>query len=296
MHFSTLCLAPVVLSALADATHTYRNYTSLTGYFLQDDPATNASSFSFQATNFGLINRTYSGQDGAQAQGTQWQRFAKEVTRLQHESPHSQIKVLFMGRHGEGYHNAAQAYFGDPAWNCYYSFLNGNETVTWADPELTPTGSAQAQSNNAFWASEIKNQKIPTPESFYTSPLARCLETANLTFSGLDLMHPFIPTVKELFREGISGHTCDRRRSKTYIRAKFPTYKIERGFAKTDPLFQPLRAETTIDQNIRSRKVLDDVFKHDDSTYISITSHSGEIASLLTGKPAWCAHALCHCR
>jgi hypothetical protein len=26
-------------------------------------------------------------------------------------------KVLFMGRHGEGFHNAAESYYGTPAWN-----------------------------------------------------------------------------------------------------------------------------------------------------------------------------------
>jgi hypothetical protein len=38
-----------------------------------------------------------------------------------------------------------------------------------------------------------------------------------------------------------------------------------------------------VDENIRSKTVLDEVFSSDDSTYISITSHSGEIASILQG-------------
>jgi hypothetical protein len=28
-----------------------------------------------------------------------------------------QYKVLFMGRHGEGWHNAAESFYGTPAWN-----------------------------------------------------------------------------------------------------------------------------------------------------------------------------------
>jgi broad specificity phosphatase PhoE len=136
-----------------------------------------------------------------------------------------------------------------------------------------------------FWASRITLQKIPTPDSYYTSPLTRCLQTANLTFSGLALSKskPFVPTVKELFREGISGHTCDRRGNKTYIHNSFPSYNIEKGFSEQDLLWKAQMGEVSTDQDIRTKKVLDDVFSNDDGTYISITSHSGEIASILRG-------------
>jgi broad specificity phosphatase PhoE len=176
--------------------------------------------------------------------------------------------LLFLGRHGEGLHNAAESYFGTPAWNCYWSELDGNATVTWADAHLTNNGIKQALAVNTFWKQLIEEEEITTPETYYTSPLYRCLATANLTFHGLDLprAHPFVPTVKELFREGISGHTCDRRSNKTFIHASFPTYHIEKGFAEYDPYWEALHAETSTDQDIRSKKVLDDVFSNDDST------------------------------
>jgi hypothetical protein len=34
----------------------------------------------------------------------------------------------------------------------------------------------------------------------------------------------------------------------------------------------------------RSKRVLNDVFENDDATYISISSHSGEIGSILRGE------------
>ena len=265
------------------------NYTTVTGYFLQDLPTTNATTFKFQTTNFGLLNRTYPTDPAydPQERKTQWQRFARQVTQLNRHAPYgTHYKLLYMGRHGEGYHNAAESYYGTPAWNCYYSEKDGNSTVTWADAHLTPNGVAQALSNNAFWAAEIKTQKIPTPQSYYTSPLTRCLATANLTFVGLDLpkKYPFVPEVKELLREGISGHTCDRRSSKSYIKQSFPTYKIESGFSENDKLWEALHGETQLDQDIRSKTVLDQIFSMDDNTYVSITSHSGEIASILRGQ------------
>lgn len=136
---------------------------------------------------------------------------------------------------------------------------------------------------NAFWKKEIAQQKIPYPESYYTSPLTRCLRTANLTFNGIALpqQYPFIPTVKEFFREGISTHTCDRRSNKTYIHNRFPTYRIEPGFTEYDELWNAHYGETSSAQDVRSKTVLDEVFASDRHTWLSITSHSGEIASIL---------------
>lgn len=139
---------------------------------------------------------------------------------------------------------------------------------------------------NNFWRKQILEQTIPTPEKYYTSPLTRCLATANITFSGLDLpgSHPFIPEIKELFREVIGVHTCDRRSSKTYIHNHFPNYTFEEAFKEDDPLWDAFVRETSSAQDARSKVVLDDVFSSEESTYISISSHSGEIGSILRGK------------
>lgn len=238
-------------------------------------------------TNFGLINRTYATDGNDHRHNlTQWQRFKRQLSHFNYDAPHgTQYKLLYIGRHGDGYHNDAEAYYGTPAWNCYYSEIDGNSTITWSDAHLSPLGVTQALAVNAFWASEIKNQKIPTPQWYYTSPLTRCLQTAYYTFNGLILppKHPFTPEVKELFREGISGHTCDRRSNAAYIHDLFPSYTIEPGFTENDELWEALHGETKADQDIRSKKVLDQIFSTDRSTYISVTTHSGEAASILRG-------------
>jgi broad specificity phosphatase PhoE len=188
-----------------------------------------------------------------------------------------------MGRHGEGVHNVAEDYYGTAAWDDYWSKLEGNDTVTWADAHLTEKGTQQAQKANAFWATEVEEQKIPVPEKYYTSPLHRCLATANVTFSGLQLpaVQPFIPEVKELMREVNGVHTCDRRSSKTYINAEFPTYTIEDEFAENDKLWSPDIRESDPHMDARLKTLLDDIFAHDDSTYISFTGHSGATSGLL---------------
>lgn len=172
--------------------------------------------------DFGLINRAYDTDDeyDPNYRKTQWQRFQHQVFRLNQQSGRNvQYKVLYMGRHGEGLHNVAESFYGTPAWDvsllvlsmelyfvdtkliqCYWSKLDGNGTITWADAHLTDKGVEQAQIANRFWATEIAAQKIPVPETYYTSPLDRCLATADITFSGLTLpsRKPFLPVVKEV--------------------------------------------------------------------------------------------------
>lgn len=70
--------------------------------------------------NYGLINRSYSTDKEFDRYGkkTQWQRFEHYVDTLNRKADkNTQYKVLFMARHGEGYHNAAESYYGTPAWN-----------------------------------------------------------------------------------------------------------------------------------------------------------------------------------
>ncbi|KJK76604.1 hypothetical protein H634G_08192 [Metarhizium anisopliae BRIP 53293] len=239
--------------------------------------------------NFGLIDRKYPTDDKFDPEGTksQWQRFGKWVHYLNHhcdKSENVRYKLVFFGRHGQGYHNVAESYYGTPAWNCYWAELEGNGTITWADPLLTPDGFKEAEKANGFYKTLYEQQNMPHFESYYSSPLKRCLQTANTTFSTLKMPaeHPFVPTIKELFREDISIHTCDRRSTKSEIARFMPGWKFEEGFTEKDELWQADKGETSAHQVARSKAVLDDVFTNDGSTWISVTSHSGEIAALLT--------------
>lgn len=97
----------------------------------------------------------------------------------------------------------------------------------------------------------------------------------------------FKPTVKELFRENISIHTCDNRHNKTYIHDMFPSWIIEDGFSENDELWNGVTAETDEAEAVRSKKVMDEVFlqlqmEQKSNLFVSVTSHSGEIGSLLS--------------
>lgn len=88
--------------------------------------------------NFGLLDRTYDADKAAQhsrsSSGsgiipgarnlTQWERFHRQLEYLNSNSPkHVSYKLFFLGRHGEGWHNAAEDYFGTPAWNVRFSLF-----------------------------------------------------------------------------------------------------------------------------------------------------------------------------
>ncbi|KAI1777183.1 phosphoglycerate mutase-like protein [Hypoxylon cercidicola] len=258
------------------------NYTTIPGFFQQDDSATDSKSFDYTETNYGLIERSYSTDDEFDPDGekTQWERFAYYVNTLNRDSDqNTQYKVLFMARHGEGYHNAAESYYGTPAWNCYWGPLEGNGTSVWRDAQLTEAGIAQCTKANSFWTHALTTEKIPAPQSYYSSPLIRSATTANLTFNGLELPagRPFAPMVKEFLREGISMRSCDERSNKTYIQNLLLAFSFEEGFTEEDELWKGYEGETSEAQQKRTKFVLDDIFSNDDNTWISITSHSGQI-------------------
>lgn len=124
---------------------------------------------------------------------------------------------------------------------------------------------------------------MPAPQSYYASPLYRTLDTCRLTFSGLSLPsdRPFRPLVKEMAREVLGEHTCDKRSTKTVIETAFPEFTIEPGFSEEDELWRADDRETDDEIDVRQRKLLDGVFENDAHAVISLTSHSGAIRSLL---------------
>ena len=81
----------------------------------------------------------------------------------------------------------------------------------------------------------------------------------------------------------MSAHTCDRRSTKAAIGKRFPGFVFEKGFAEEDPFWTPLHTEPQGEQDRRSKAVLDDVVGDGSGGVVSVTSHSGEIASLLRG-------------
>lgn len=198
-------------------------------------------------------------------------------------SSNTQYKVIYLGRHGEGFHNVGEAKYGTKAWEEYWAKLETDGELYWSDAHLTETGIGQALMNNAVMKAQFGESKMPPPQAYYSSPMYRCLQTANLTFGGLALPkdRPFRPTIKELMREVIGRHTCDRRSSKTVIHDAVPDWRIEPGFTEKDELWQADHRETHEEHDARTQKLLDDIFTNDKNLFLSFTGHSGATASIL---------------
>ncbi|WPH00967.1 Hypothetical protein R9X50_00380100 [Acrodontium crateriforme] len=254
------------------------------GVFWQSEEGTNPDEFDYTKTNFGLIDRTYE-SDNDSSTGEQWQRFQAFVEHLNKASPPIVLyKVIYLGRHGEGYHNVAEAHYGTKEWDVYWSKLDGDGTSFWSDAHLTPIGEGQALEAHAFMEKQLTLAKMPAPCSYVVSPLYRCIQTANLTWTNLELPidKPFRPVIKELIREVLGEHTCDRRSSKSFIQKSVPTWTIEDGFTENDELWQADHRETDAEHDVRSTSLLNDVFSNENSgAFMSFTAHSGTIASLL---------------
>lgn len=164
----------------------------------------------------------------------------------------------------------------------YFTFQTKNSDSQGPDALLTPKGIQQALVANAAWKAQI-DASVPLPQTFLSSPLSRAASTLNLTWSDIAIqISPFVkPIFVEGLRESIGLHTCDKRRDKYYLKAKYPNFTFEDGFSIEDELWGPVYQETFEQQVIRLRRVLDLIWEQDTSTYISITAHSGTVNAIL---------------
>lgn len=163
--------------------------------------------------------------------------------------------------------------------------------MEWFDSFLAEEGEEQARQLAVFWSNLFNTQGAPLPETIYTSPLSRCLQTTDLS------LHPVVPPpfraiVKENLRERIADHTADMRRTRTWIEANWGPkgYVIENGFLEEDYLGRVGRAFETDDDHLwREQQVLDDIWEEDEGQFLSLVCHSFTIRMILvlSGLPGF---------
>ncbi|KAG8907907.1 hypothetical protein FRB99_001767, partial [Tulasnella sp. 403] len=238
------------------------------GYFVQDELSAAPSIIGPVPERFGLLDNS----------SEYWTNFTSKVGELnRHASPHTAYKVVFLGRHGEGFHNVAEAYYGTEAWDDYWSLLNGNGTIEWGpDAKLTELGIAQAEAVHKRWSSELHlGGGVPVPTRLYSSPLSRAAKTMQISFEGITGEEPLI---MERLRETIGLHTCDKRSTRTVIHRSFPKFKIERGFTENDELWKADWREPVEERNARVKLAMDEIFTKPGTC---IVAHGGVIEAVL---------------
>ncbi|KAI2467554.1 phosphoglycerate mutase-like protein [Annulohypoxylon bovei var. microspora] len=275
-------------------TMTTVKYTAVPGFFLHDDEPEGPDFRAHTERDLGLIRRAYETDpkfNQERPNADSWERFQYFVEHLNELGQgNASWKLIYLIRHGEGYHNVKEAEVGRAEWERNWSRVDGDDLNNWADARLTLKGISQASDLQHFWSSS--DGKIPMPQSVYTSPLARCLETTNCIYSSVGNGRVYRPIIKEKLRERFGVHTCDRRSTKTWIGANYPRYKFERDFSESDELWKADQRETEDEVVGRARSLLHDIWQSDKSTYISLTAHSGFIRALYTAighRQVWVA-------
>lgn len=255
-------------------------YSVVTGFFKQDDDHTEAEEFNvIKEPNFGLKH------------GTSWSQILDFIDTHNEENFHKgeAYKLMFLARHGEGFHNIAPQNYSHIDWRCFWQVRDGDGEVNWYDAELTHNGVEQATLLSSAWSANLQDSKdpVPLPKSYYVSPLRRTCQTFHYTWASVteyfteSNAEVFAPVVKELSRETYGIGTESKRHQKSYIHGRWPSFKFEEGFSEEDLRWEKDYHESKEHRNYRATLLLNDIFSNDASTVISLTSHSGLISSLL---------------
>lgn len=254
--------------------HPTFQFSAVTGFFQHDAEPEGPQFRAVTLPNMGLLPIDNSPDD---KHG--WESFHTRLHNLNQEGT-AKYKLFYYIRHGEGDHNVKEAEVGRLEWEGHWARLDGDDKRDWVDASLTEKGKQQALAISNFLNSSGAQSGMPVPSRHYTSPLARCLETTRLAFSGRKGADGVNAIVKENLRERMGVHTCDKRRTRTWIQENYPSYQIEDGFAEQDELWKSDVRETQEEHSVRINKVLQDIFENDEEVIISLTSHSGAIRAL----------------
>ncbi|KIR56279.1 hypothetical protein I315_01344 [Cryptococcus gattii Ru294] len=246
-------------------------------------------------------NEDIQGPFGLQPPPGDWAEFKKRIAELQQQCREGEvIKVIFAARHGQAEHNAIKERYQIPdeiVRSCCHLIrkskwpsAQGQILYPILDPDLTDLGRSQAAAFGYALQREAK-RGMPLPSTWYVSPMKRAGETCGIEWGwlfeeskGKGKGHGVPATVIENLREHLHVHECDKRSSLSELQRDFPSFTYTPETTEEDELWQPgeVRGRETEEELVARRgagiaQVLD---MSEDSTYISITSHSGALRGI----------------
>lgn len=195
-----------------------------------------------------------------------------------------QYKLIYAGRHGEGYHNVANDMYR-ATWDSKWAMLYGDGERVWGpDPELTALGVQQAKAIDDVWRRLLAPDNLdppPVPTQLISSPFRRSAVTLLTAYNTVLAKHAPKLVIRELWREHIWNHTCDFRSPKSVIAQRVPDFTLESSMTEEDELRDAVvEVEDTV--YIRIKSALSQTFEEfPDDMVIGISSHSGAIRGLL---------------
>lgn len=130
-----------------------------------------------------------------------WENLQDHINALNRAADSlTSYKLIYIARHGQGYHNLAETTYGTPAWNCYWSEQYTDGNITWGpDATLTDLGVTQALAAKAAFTTQAA-AGMPLPQVLYSSPMRRAAATLQLEWDDLLISKGMAPIVKEALR------------------------------------------------------------------------------------------------
>lgn len=272
------------LSQLSDSMNSNGNlvypwaFETVNGFFKQSDPTTDDLEFNYATEDFGKTKS--------------WPQMMEEIEKLNKEAGENECyKLLFLARHGQGFHNVCVNKYGAEEWYRKWHSMRTDGEMVWApDPMLTELGINQAKENNQAWKAQIA-KGAPIPSKFFVSPLQRSSHTLVYTWNDIKPEEKR-PLVTESIRETMGLNLCDKRSSASVIRERFGKYGfILDELTEEDESYLPDTREKLHEQAIRVNGFLQNLFNEDwndatsatdplkklQNSVISTTSHAGTI-------------------
>ncbi|KAK1810788.1 putative phosphoglycerate mutase pmu1 [Friedmanniomyces endolithicus] len=159
---------------------------------------------------------------------------------------------------------------------------SGDGDLRWEDAKLTARGETEAGVVRQFWERATATDRTALPDRYFSSPLVRCLQTANLTYHKLSeaTTVTFRPTVSEGLREIHGIHTCDRHGSRAGISSAFDFVDFGDDFPEVDEAWPQDHRETPYAAQGRLREWVERLFRKEKGPFVSATTHTGAIRAL----------------
>ncbi|KAL3674893.1 hypothetical protein V7S43_000819 [Phytophthora oleae] len=213
-----------------------------------------------------------------QLEPASWDEFQRKIAQL--EKPEGsasvprRLKVVYFVRHAQGVHNAAADEVGAERWESGVAFEE-----KYLDADLTPFGVSDAQSKGPGSVKAELEKGMPPIERVVVSPLSRAIQTAQNFFAKDQVPEtPFVCI--ESCREILGCHTCDKRRSVSELKLKFPDVDFSAIKDEDDKLWTATHRETDEEMQARAREFLLELFQEVPERNVAVVTHSGFMESV----------------
>lgn len=207
-----------------------------------------------------------------------WNDFQEKVAQLDTETrldgTPRQIKVVYFLRHAEGTHNEAHNKYGSPRWEDEFAC-----TDAFLDAPLTPFGLQDARKQGHASVQAELDRGMPPIEKVVVSPISRAIQTAQTFFTREQVPdEPF--TCIENCREILDRHTCNKRRTLSELKRRFPCVDFSRLKDEEDQLWSATKRETTEEIQKRAREFLRELFCEIPNRYVVVVAHLSIIEAI----------------